>query len=1019
MKRQKVLAALMVLALLVPILAGCAPKATPAPTPKPKPTAPPPPTKAPPALGTAENPIILSMVPSGDTAEILQSAEEITKLLSEKTGLVIEGNVATSYAAVIEAMGTGKAHMGTLATFAYLLAHEKYGVECALVSVRYGSPYYKGQIIANVDSGIKTVADIAGKTMCWVDAASTSGYIVPRVMLKEAGVDPDTGALKEQVEAGSHNNVVLAVYRGECDAGATYVDARGNVADEYPDVNDKVIVIAESAEIPNDGLQFIKEFPADMKTKIVQAFVDVMATEEGAAAMKLSYQWSEVIEKDDTFYDGFRATLNAAGVDIAELEKPQVIPVTELGTAEKPIVLSMVPSGDTAEILQSAEEITKLLSEKTGLVIEGNVATSYAAVIEAMGTKKAHMGTLATFAYLLAHEKYGVECALVSVRYGSPYYKGEIIAGVDTGITKLADIAGKTMCWVDAASTSGYIVPRVMLKAAGVDPDTDLAQQVEAGSHNNVVLSVYRGDCDAGAVYVDARGNVADEYPDVNDKVIVIAESAEIPNDGLQFIEDFPADLKTRIVEAFKEIMATEEGAAAMKLSYQWAEVIEKDDTFYDGFRATLSAAGVDIAELSGPPPAPAEDAISKLDPSGQEVLYWHVSTKIHEEVLLELIDEFNSTNEWGITVLPEYGGYYGDLMQKNLASIAAGTPPDFSIAYANQAAAYAEADAVEALDDYVNSAKYGLSVEDLADIYPAFLETDRNPGFGNKLLSFPPSRSMELMFYNIDWLNELGYDKPPETWDEFKDMCMAATDTEAGTSGYALSVSASTFAGWLWSRGGELLTPDGKTAIFNSAEGVEALTFLKELFDGGYAYQIAERYGDQTDFANEVALFAFGSTAGLPYYAQAVEDEETGEPKFKWSVAPMPHSTVDPVVDIYGPSICVFKTTPEKQLASWLFIRWFTEKDPNVRWAQEANYFPIRRSAAESAEMQAYMEKWPQYKTAFGFLEWGKGEPVVPAYQDMRGLIGDAITAVVTGMATPQEALDFAVEEANALLAE
>jgi len=114
-----------------------------------------------------------------------------------------------------------------------------------------------------------------------------------------------------------------------------------------------------------------------------------------------------------------------------------------------------------------------------------------------------------------------------------------------------------------------------------------------------------------------------------------------------------------------------------------------------------------------------------------------------------------------------------------------------------------------------------------------------------------------------------------------------------------------------------------------------------------------------------------------------------------------------------------VFKTTPEKQLASWLFIRWFAEKDPNVRWAQDANYFPIRRSAAESPEMQAYMEKWPQYKTAFGFLEWGKGEPVVPAYQDMRGLIGDAITAVVTGMATPQEALDFAVEEANALLAE
>jgi phosphonate transport system substrate-binding protein len=586
------------------VLAACAPAAapiaTPRPTTPPPTTAPPtavPPTAAPPSLGTAQNPIVLSMVPSGDTEEILQGGEEITALLEEKTGLVFDVNVATSYAAVIEAMCAEKAHMATLATFSYLLAHEKCGVDCALVSVRYGSPYYKGQIIAGADTGIESLEDIAGKTMCWVDATSTSGYIVPRVSLMAAGVDPETD-LAQQVEAGSHNNVVLSVYRGDCDAGATFVDARGNVAAEFPDVNEKVLVIEESAEIPNDGLQFIAGFPADLRAKIVDAFIELMGTEEGKAAMSKAYQWSEVIEKDDSFYDGFRATLNAAGVDIAELENPPPIPKVELGTAEDPIVLSMVPSGDTEEILQGGEEITQLLAEKTGLVFDVNVATSYAAVIEAMGAKKAHMATLATFSYLLAHEKYGVDAALVSVRYGSPYYKGQIIAGVDTGIQTLEDLKGKTMCWVDATSTSGYIVPRVMILAAGVDPDTDLAQQVEAGSHDNVVLSVYRGDCDAGATFVDARGNVADEFPDVNDKVVVVAESAEIPNDGLQFVADFPADLRRQIVAAFVELMQTEEGKAAMQKAYQWSEVIEKDDSFYDGFRATLNASGVDIAEL-------------------------------------------------------------------------------------------------------------------------------------------------------------------------------------------------------------------------------------------------------------------------------------------------------------------------------------------------------------------------------------------------------------------------------------
>lgn len=297
----RLLALVVLVALLVPILlVGCKPK--------------------PAALGTKDNPLILSFVPSGDTPDIIESAEEIAKLLSEKTGYVIEGNIATSYVAVIEAMCSGKAHMGTLATFAYILAHEKCGVECALVSARYGRAYYNGEIIAGVDTGIKTLADLKGKTMCWVDAASTSGYIIPRIMLMAAGVDPDKD-LAQQTEAGGHDAVALAVYKGDCDAGACYIDARDKIIDKYPDVMEKTIVIAESPEIPNDGLQFIKDIPPEMKQKIVKAFLEIMATDEGVAAMGLAYGWQAVIEKDDSFYDDFRKVLDASGIDVEELAK--------------------------------------------------------------------------------------------------------------------------------------------------------------------------------------------------------------------------------------------------------------------------------------------------------------------------------------------------------------------------------------------------------------------------------------------------------------------------------------------------------------------------------------------------------------------------------------------------------------------------------------------------------------------------------------------------------------------------
>lgn len=274
-------------------------------------------------------------------------------------------------------------------------------------------------------------------------------------------------------------------------------------------------------------------------------------------------------------------------------------PKAELGTEENPIVLAFVPSAEAEEVIASAEAFTRLLSEKTGYAFVGLVPTSYSAAIEALCTGKAHMGTLATFAYILAHQKCGVDVALVSVRYGSPFYRGQIIAGADTGITQIADLQGKTMCWVDAASTSGYIIPRVMLKAEGVDPDTDLAQQTEVGSHDGVALAVYQGDCDAGATYIDARDRIADDYEDVYDKTVVIAESPEIPNDGLQFIKDFPPEMRETIVNAILEIMETEEGIAAMGAAYGWDAVAVKDDSFYDDFRAVLDASGVDVEELA------------------------------------------------------------------------------------------------------------------------------------------------------------------------------------------------------------------------------------------------------------------------------------------------------------------------------------------------------------------------------------------------------------------------------------
>lgn len=272
----------------------------------------------------------------------------------------------------------------------------------------------------------------------------------------------------------------------------------------------------------------------------------------------------------------------------------------ELGTEENPIVWSFVPSGEMERVASGAEKVADLLHEETGLYFSTNVATEYAGVIEAMcaDPPKAQMGSLATFAYVLAAERGCAEAALVSVRYGTPTYNGQLITRADSGITSVEDLEGKTFCRPDPLSTSGWIIPMLTMRAAGINTDTDLAEVVDTGSHDAVAAGVYNGDCDAGATYVDARTRIEEDYPDVMDQVVVIALTEDIPNDGLQFASSVSQELRDKIVEGLLAVASTEEGQEALNTAYQWTDLEKHDDTFYDPFRQVLQAAGMNVADL-------------------------------------------------------------------------------------------------------------------------------------------------------------------------------------------------------------------------------------------------------------------------------------------------------------------------------------------------------------------------------------------------------------------------------------
>ncbi|MBN1259995.1 MAG: ABC transporter substrate-binding protein [Anaerolineae bacterium] len=407
------------------------------------------------------------------------------------------------------------------------------------------------------------------------------------------------------------------------------------------------------------------------------------------------------------------------------------------------------------------------------------------------------------------------------------------------------------------------------------------------------------------------------------------------------------------------------------------------------------------------------------IDPSGQTVTYWYQHTGSREELMQSMIEDFNSSNEWGITVVGETQGGYNELYTKIIAGIPANQLPSMAVAYQNQAATYAVQGVLVPLDQYIADPVYGYTQEELDDFFPVALSADYLPQFGDRY-GWPPYKSMEVMYYNQDWLEELGYDGPPTNWEEFAEMSCAAIEQpfsgqvgEGIVLGYEYSVDASRFATFLFSRGGDVLNENASSYVFNSAEGVETMAYWQQLVEDGCAAQATERYGDQTDFGAGRVLFTISSISGLSYYAQAVDEGAA----FNWSVNPPPHSTAEPRMNIYGASQSIFASTPEEQLASWLFTKWLSEPEQQAKWASSTGYFPTRASAADM--MADYMNENPTYAKAFQFMFYESGvESPVAGYDECRTEIANMLTNVLGGE-DPKSELDNAVMLCNEYLEE
>ncbi|MBI2846558.1 MAG: phosphonate ABC transporter substrate-binding protein [Chloroflexi bacterium] len=218
----------------------------------------------------------------------------------------------------------------------------------------------------------------------------------------------------------------------------------------------------------------------------------------------------------------------------------------------KVLRIGLIPADDAAEMLRQYKPVADYLAGKLKMKVEVQVTDDYTAAIEAMRNKHIEMAWFGPFSYVLAAKEAGAEAVVVGTRRdtGKSTYRTVFVTKAGSGIKKLEDLKGRSVAFVDPASTSGYLIPRKILADQGIDPARDFSTFYYAGTHNAVELAVKNGTVDAGADS-DTSYNRMVNAGEIDPKVNVIIHTSEpIPGSPIVVRGDLPQDLKDKIQQA-------------------------------------------------------------------------------------------------------------------------------------------------------------------------------------------------------------------------------------------------------------------------------------------------------------------------------------------------------------------------------------------------------------------------------------------------------------------------------------
>jgi multiple sugar transport system substrate-binding protein len=418
------------------------------------------------------------------------------------------------------------------------------------------------------------------------------------------------------------------------------------------------------------------------------------------------------------------------------------------------------------------------------------------------------------------------------------------------------------------------------------------------------------------------------------------------------------------------------------------------------------------------------DDPLAGIDPTGQTITYWHEWASTQETAMDQIVAMFNEMNEYGITVEQQKFGAGSALPDAISAAITTGELPNIAgAAFVSAAQGWYLDEVLVPLDAYLNSPEWGFTEEELAQLDFGLIDTNRPAiaPFDGQLLAWPVGVSANVMSVNtsmLDQLREAGaidFEGAPQTLEQFRAAACAAnelTTADGGdVRGFAMRTAADELYSFIFSNGGYIFDEEANAYNFTNEKAIETLQFLQDLYNDSCAYfPEGGAFANTGEFSLGLNPFAIGSSVGVPFIQQPMDEAGLD---IDWINTTVPYVEGSRSIVGFLRGVAIFDSTPEQNLASWLFIKfWATNPEAQRIWTEGAQYQPYNLTTREAINGSEFMTANPQYASFAEVLNSGEvrlaNPPAHPRAGEISAIVAELYTNVtINGMDVAEAAAD------------